>query len=98
MGSPYCFAHLDAGSHSSLAVRSRILPKSGMGFGPGGGERGENLGFLISQRKRVRRKQAPTARRGEEEDMGQTGGGRGGTARAGMGERGKWVVNGRETL
>ena len=37
-GSPYCFAHLAAGSQSSLGVKSSTLPRSGTGVGPGGND------------------------------------------------------------
>lgn len=66
--SPYCFAHLAAGNQSSLAVRSLILPKTGTGFGPGGKDAVEALGFR-NQIKRATRKLARPARIGAEPDI-----------------------------
>jgi hypothetical protein len=57
---PYCLAQSDAGSQSSLAVRSRTFPNIGTGFGPGGKDAAEALGFR-NQTKKATRRQAEAA-------------------------------------
>jgi len=60
MGLPYCFAHSDAGSQSSLAERWKTFPNNGKGFGPGGKDAEEALGFR-NQTKKATRRQAEAA-------------------------------------